>query len=281
MKLLFLLKRFISISAIAVFISANATAAQLQEKPILVIGASFENGLTPVDDNLKGPFAGYASYFGTYLSLGDALLRDERLSGYVINEARAGSTTYERHRCGPTSCLSVGWKSMEYQYKKALMRVVVRDASGNVVRYNTDYIVIGMPNDCLHSGSKGKPQLETKPCSTQEFNETIDYLSSIAQDAVSKGITPVFNIMPKYEDIDLQKFKALGRMAWVIDEKGYNEFRNLIQTRIKTEIPDALIVDTWAEFEGREPDGLHPTYETAVKGAKRVAQAINRHRAGK
>lgn len=281
MKLPSLLKHLLTISIVTICISTNAISAPSQERPILVIGASFESGLTPIDDNLIGPFGGFASYFGTYLSLGDALIRDERLSGYVINEAKAGATTFERLRCGPSFCLPVGWKSMENQYQKALSRVTIRDFSGNVLAYNTDYIVIGMPNDCLHSGAMGIPHLDTTPCATEEFNETIDSLALIAQDAVSKGITPIFNILPKYSDIDLEKFRALNGMAWVIDESSYNEFRDLIQTRIRGEIPEALIVDTWAEFEEREPDGLHPTYETSVKAAKRIAQAIHHHKAVK
>lgn len=260
----------------ALFFSQVILADENNSKPILIIGASYENGVTPIDDNLNGPFGGFASEYGSYLSLGNALIRTDQLDGFVINEAEAGATTFYRLHCGLTFCLTTGWQGMDVQFQKALSRVTIRDLSGNILGYNADYLIVGLPNDCLHSGATGLPQLNTSPCTYGELNGVVDRLRDIAQQAVSLGITPVFNTMPKYSDLDLPFFQAAFGLTWVIDEAGYNELRDLIQSRIQSEVPEALFVDAWAEFETLA-DGLHPNYDTTTKAAKRIAQAILYH----
>ncbi|MFC1749135.1 hypothetical protein ACFL2V_10050 [Pseudomonadota bacterium] len=280
MKFSFLVKSAVSATVLSLILSTNVSADQEREKPILVIGASYENSLTPLDDNIQGPFGGFANLYGSQLTLGDALVRDERLSGFVINEAQGGATTFTRLRCGPTFCLPLGWEGMDLQFQRALSRVAMRDASGNILGYNADYVVIGMPNDCLHSGAMGIPHQETSPCNNSDLNGSVDRLRDIAQDAVSKNITPVFNILPKYNDVDFATFKALFNMAWVIDETTYNEFRDLIQTRIQAEVPETIFVDGWEKFVPIEGDGLHPDYESTEHAAKRIAQAMHKHQVG-
>ena len=94
-------------SSLSIFItfSLNASASSgSAEQPILVIGASFANGSTPFNDNLEAPLGGIAVGFGSYLSLGDALIRNSTVSGFVINEAQAGATTFDRESCLPEVC---------------------------------------------------------------------------------------------------------------------------------------------------------------------------------
>ncbi len=251
-------------------------ANPISDKPILIVGASYENAVTPISNDLLGPFGGFAVGFGSYLSLGNALVRDERLNGFVINEAVAGATTYTRNHCGPDACIPLGWQGMDVQLGKALTRVAVRDAMGNIVDYNADYLVIGTPNDCLHSGASSVPQASTSPCTYQEPNEAVDRLRDLGLRAVSAGITPVYTLLPQYSDWDLPFFQIAFGLTWVIDEMSLNEFRTLMQTRIQAEVPEAVFVDAWAEFE-HLGDGLHPNAETTKKAAKRIAQAIELH----
>lgn len=50
------------------------------DKAILLIGSSYANGTTRIDDNQFGSLFGLAVGSGAYLSLGDALVREKRLN---------------------------------------------------------------------------------------------------------------------------------------------------------------------------------------------------------
>ncbi len=78
-----------------------AWAAQALSPAILVIGASFENAVTPFNDKLEAPLGGISVNAGSYLSLGNALARTPLLDGFIINEAQAGATTFDRLNCTP------------------------------------------------------------------------------------------------------------------------------------------------------------------------------------
>lgn len=269
-------KKLIAIVALFFVLSANAIADSEREKPILLIGASYETGLTPLDDNIEGPFFGWAVQDGSYLGLGNALIRDERLSGFVINEAQGGATTFGRLRCGPTFCLPWGWEGMDLQLQRALKRVAKLDAFGNVLGYNADYLIIGLFNDCGHAGAMGVPHVETEPCTETELNEIVDRLRDLALEAVSHDITPIVTIPPKFEEINNQILKDNFNLKWVMDKTASDTLRELIQTRIPAEVSEAILVDAWADFEYIEGDG-HPTYETAERAAKRYAHAMHKH----
>ena len=66
--------------------------------PLLVIGASTAQGVTPYNNGIA-PLNGIAVNFGSFLSLGQALTRNHKLPGFVINEAQAGATTFPRLAC--------------------------------------------------------------------------------------------------------------------------------------------------------------------------------------
>ncbi len=249
-------------------------------KPILVIGASLENSVTPIDDNLIGPWGGYAVNSGSYLSLGEALVRTKELNGFVINQAEAGATSFARLRCGWYGCMTLGWQGYDVQFQKALSRVAITNPQNpaQIVGYNADYIFIGFPNDCLHSGAMGIPQSQTAPCTVSELNDVIDRLKTVAENALALGITPIFDTIPQYNVLDLPYFRQRSNLIWAISEEDLDTYRDLHRTRIQNEIPEALLVDTWEGMENI--DGIHPTPESAERAAKRVAKAIRDHEKG-
>jgi len=102
------------------------------------------------------------------------------------------------------------------------------------------------------------------------MNATVDRLVALGNFAIAKGITPIFDIYPKYEDLDLALFKSSAGVAWVIDEQGYNTLRDLVHSRLAAELPGAIQLDIWREFT-HLGDGLHPNPATARKAAHLLA----------
>jgi hypothetical protein len=270
--------RIIVMLTISLAFASTLFAGQSSDMPLLVIGASFENGKTPINDALTAPFGGVAVNLGSYLSLGDALVRTERLNGMVINEAQGGATTFDRAACLSDSCLPIYWQGYEKQLQKALMRVAAPDPANQQqpLYYNAKYLVIGTANDCLHADAFGVPQGESTPCGTAELNAYVDRLLAVGRKAQALGITPVYYAYPKYEDLNLPLAKQLYSMSWVMDEQSFNEMRDLHRTRLANELPGALVVDAWKHFE-HIGDGLHPKPKSTIAAAKRIADAINNH----
>jgi hypothetical protein len=83
----------------------------------------------------------------------------------------------------------------------------------------------------------------------------------------------------RYEQLNLNLFRSLYGLAWVINEADYNTLRDLTSSRIKAEVPGAMVLDTWKDFKTLG-DGLHPTPETARRAARIIAHAMNEHDAG-
>ncbi len=246
----------------------------MAEEALLLIGASYVNGSVPFNDKLQAPLGGISVGFGSYLSLGQALTRSPLLPGFVINEAQAGATTFDRTACNPECTPGIGWQGYDKQFTKALARVQTRDPnSGQVVSTNARYVVIVMGNDCLHSDAFGIPQSQAQPCSVEQVNQYIDRLIAVGQRAINEGITPVYDLLPRYEDLDLPLAGQLFGLSWMIGEADYNQMRNIHLSRIAAELPQAIQVDMWKGFE-HGGDGLHPTPETAKRAAMRVAFQI-------
>ena len=249
-----------------------------QQPAILVIGASFSDGRSPINDNMLSPTGGGAINFGSYMALGAALIRTRTrsLPGFVINEAQAGATTFDRLSCHPVvGC--IGWQGYDKQFKKALARVTVRDLPNNptdVLCYNAKYVVLTIANDCLHSGAFGIPQNEAQRCTVKELNDYVDRLIAVGEDALELGITPIYDKYAAYSDLNLPLAQQVYGMNWILDEKGYNELRDLHSARIAAELPDALVVDMWRNFTPIG-DGLHPNSETSMRAASRIGTAIN------
>ena len=243
------------------------------EPALLLIGASYATGSPPFNDNLQSPLGGVAVGFGSYLSLGDALVRNHRVSSAVINEAEAGATTFSRKSCF-FECGDAGWNGYPEQLQKALRRVAIPDPTdpARVLGYNAKYVVISLPVDCLHSEAFGIPQRETEPCGFDEMNDYIERLIGIAERVLEFGLKPVFTRMPRYGDLDLPLAREKFGLLWVINEVDYDTLRNLHTTNLR-EKDGILVVDAWNGFRHRG-DGLHPDSNTAQIAAQRILYAI-------
>ena len=258
--------------ALALALSQAALAKDKPPQlPLLVIGASYAQGKTPFNNGVA-PLGGVSVGLGSFLSLGQALTREDRLPGFVINEGQAGGGTFARPYCAPgaPTCGPAGWDSYQAQFDRALARVAVPPAFNT---YNASYVVITMSNDCLHADAFGVPQSQAQPCSAAQMNESVDRLIALGSDALSKGITPVYDVHPRYEQLDLPLFRSLFGLAWVIGEHDFNMLRNLTRTRIQAELPGAIVIDMWKDFV-HIGDGIHPSPESSRKAARLVAREL-------
>jgi hypothetical protein len=244
---------------------ATSTEVKASQLPLLIVGASYAEGKTPFNNGIA-PLGGVSVGLGSYLSLGQALTKSPLLPGYVINEAQAGATTFARSACAPgaSTCGPAGWESYATQLQKALARVGVPP---NFTTYNARYVLIITPNDCLHADAFGIPQSTSQPCSSAQLNQVADRLIAVGNQARAAGLTPIFDMMPRYKQLDL------NGLAWVISEADYNTLRNLTSTRIRAEVPGSLVLDIWKDF-ANIGDGLHPTPETTRKAAHVIAKEL-------
>lgn len=247
---------------------AHDKASQL---PLLVIGASYSEGKTPFNNGVA-PLGGISVGFGSYLSLGQALTRTQPLPGYVIDEAQAGAGTFARLACAPgaRSCGPAAWESYQTQFQKALARVAVPPS---FTSYNAKYVVITTSNDCLHADAFGIPQSLSQPCTPAQMNQTVDRLIAVGNDALSKGITPIYDVYPRYERLNLPLFGSTFGLAWVISEADYNTLRQLAKTRLQAELHQAIVLDIWKDFV-HIGDGIHPTPETTRRAARIIADEL-------
>ncbi|MFT4924436.1 MAG: hypothetical protein ACI8WB_000514 [Phenylobacterium sp.] len=262
-----------------VLLSLMVASSAMAEAPILMVGASYGSAVTPFNDALQAPQGGTSVSSGSYLSLGNALIRNKSLSGHVINEAQAGATTFDRLFCRAECVEGVVWHGNETQFTKALARVAFADPVTGETRYNADYLVVVTGNDCLHSGAMGIPHSETSPCTLDQVHEHVDRLISLGQMALDKGITPIFLDLPAYNDLDLPHFGSVFGLQWVIDEPTYNAMISVSYDRINAELPDAVQLKVWKKFNVLA-DGIHPDDKSTKRAAKRIARYIRSHRQG-
>lgn len=245
------------------------------QKPILMIGASYVNSKTRIDDNGIGSMGGVAVGFGSYYSLGDALIRNSDLNGLIVNEGSVGATTFDRFSCTYNRCLRggkiLGYKS---QFEDALKRVAIYGVNNPVpIKYNADYIIIGVSNDCIHSDAFGKPQTKTKMCTEQDIEESITNIIDIAKESLKKQITPLISIPPKYSDLNLQLLEQGLHFYWVINEGTYNTYRNELIKRVEDELGKKYILNIWDKFSHRG-DGIHPSRKTVEDASKKVVKKL-------
>lgn len=239
--------------------------------PLLVVGASYAEGKTPFNNGIA-PLGGISVGFGSYLSVGQALTRVHTLPGYVINEAQAGATTFARSYCAPgaSTCGPATWDSYATQLQKALARVA---QPPNFNTYNAKYVVILTANDCLHADAFGIPQASSQPCTLAQMNQVADRLIAVGNQARAAGLTPVYDVMAKYKQLDLPLFRSLYGLAWVIGEADYNTLRQVTSSRIRSEVPGAVVIDIWKDFT-HIGDGIHPNPDTARKAAHIIAKEL-------
>ncbi len=252
--------------------TASTAPHNLGDSPILVIGASYASGKLPFNDDLVAPFGGGAVGFGSYLSLGDALIKK---GAFVINEAQAGATSFDRPFCVTDACLPGGWQGYSTQLQKAAARVAVPNPldPAQIVGLNAAYVYIGLPNDCLHSGAAGIPQQDSAPCTPDEVSAYVDRMVAVGHQAQAMGLVPLYPLYPDYAALDLDLAMAMTGLSWVASEAQYCDMADTYEARISAEVPGALVVDVWKNFENLG-DGLHPTPKRARRAAARVLNAI-------
>lgn len=250
---------------------ATTSSTSPSQLPLLVIGASYGEGKTPFNNGVA-PLGGISVGFGSYLSVGQALTRIHTLPGYVINEAQGGATTFARAYCAPgaSTCGPASWDSYATQLQRALARVA---QPPNFNTYNAKYVVIMMPNDCLHADAFGIPQASAQPCSPAQMNQVADRLVAVGNQARAAGLKPVFDVMPRYKQLNLPFFRDAFGLAWVIGEADYNTLRNLTSSRLRSEVPGAIVLDVWKDFV-HIGDGIHPNPDTARKAAHIIAKEL-------
>lgn len=245
------------------------------DQPLLVIGASFADGRLPFNDALQAPFGGMAVNFGSYLGEGDALVRQ---GFFVVNEAQAGATTFDRNVCFANACIELGWQGYRTQLTKALSRVTIRNPAdpSQVLGYNARYVYFSFANDCVHSGAAGIPQAQSSPCTQEEIDAFVDRVVEVAEDAMDAGLVPVFSRYPEYDRLDLGLQAAATGLTWYASKQQWDALAETFESRIEDELPGAILVDAWHKMETL-PDGLHPTPKSANKAAKRIREAIEEY----
>lgn len=248
--------------------SLVVSSAAMAEAPILLVGASYANASTPFNDVLQAPQGGTSVNNGDFLSLGNALVRHRKLSGHVINEAQAGATTFDRRFCRDVCFEGPLWQGYDKQLTKALARVTAPDQT-----INAQYVLISLPNDCLHSGAMGIPHSETSPCSIQQLNEHADRLVHLGQRILDKGLTPVFLNAPRYDDLDLPFFGQQFQLQWVIGSADYALMTSIRHQRISNDLDGAVQLDVWKGFK-HIGDGIHPNRKSTKRAARRIARFI-------
>lgn len=270
------LKKWVVLAAAAACISvalAKDPSSRPSQQPLLVIGASYSEGKTPFNNGVA-PLGGISVGFGAYLSLGQALTRSEVLPGFVVNEGQGGATTFARPYCAPgaASCGPAGWDSYQTQLERALARVALPPSFST---YSARYVVITTPNDCLHADSFGVPQALSSPCTPAQLNAVADRLIAVGQLVLSKGLTPVFDMYPRYESVDLPLFRSQFGLAWVIGEHDYRQLRELVRSRLRAELGGAVVLDIWQGFR-HGGDGIHPDGASVRSAARMLAHELLR-----
>lgn len=260
--------------SIVLFFLTFKVFATFSNMPILMIGTSYFDGKTRIDDNGYAALGGISVGNGSYLSLGNALIRNKELNGFIINEANVGSTTFERYSCLHNTCYKKG-KILGYteQFNNILKRVAVPN-SQNI--YNAKYLIIGFPNDCIHSDAFGIPQLETQLCDKNSFKKTVDNITEIIERANNIGLTIIIPIPPKYKNLDLKIVQKQLNMVWVIDKKNYNEYVQFYLNKILAKTPYVNFLNIWKNFEHRG-DGIHPNKNTVEYASKKIVKFIKNH----
>jgi len=102
------------------------------------------------------------------------------------------------------------------------------------------------------------------------MNQVADRLVAVGNQARAAGLTPIFDVMPRYKQLDLPLFQSLYGLAWVISEADYNALRTVTSSRVRSEVPGAVVLDIWKDFVNIG-DGIHPTPETARRAANSIA----------
>ncbi len=274
---------------------------------MLVIGASLENGGSPCELASDGSgvennalFCGHVA-FGAYLPLAAALQNRVLVRGQVIDEAIGGATTFARGGFptrlpdgtvpGENARTPVGWE--QYGFNQQYVRAFSQVFNPTTVppQVNARYVVIGVPNDCLHANAFLAAPANTDPDECSKFDPQtgktgleglVDRLIGLGQVAIDSGLTPIYTGYPQYvtggrtDGINLQVSQALFGFSWVISETPYNDLLADYASRIPATLgaSNVIMADAWSPGFENLGDGLHPTPQASTVAAIRIVLAI-------
>lgn len=267
LKILFLLSY--AIMCLNLLFSEVVSNDNDEDKPlIMAIGASFVEPKIPFNVGMTTPFFGGCINSCDMLGLADALKWQQYL---VVSEAQGGATTFERNGCNP-ECIEGHWDSYETQLFRALARVY--DQSSDTLQ--SKYLIVGIPNDCIHPDAFGVPINKARKCTTEDLDAVISRLISIGQIALDVGVVPLFSNYPDYASWDMDLLTEVYNLPWGIPENDFNYLKGQLKSRLISELPGAVLVDTWGEgFERIPGDPLHPNKETSLRAVDKILNAIN------
>ncbi|MDJ0863568.1 MAG: hypothetical protein QNK18_15930 [Gammaproteobacteria bacterium] len=266
------------LAAFAVLCAIAVPAASV-DTPILMIGASYENGKTPCVVDKVNVIGCLSVGFGQYLSLSQALSLNPWNAAIVINEAIGGATTFDRpgYIIPTEQQAEIGWE--EDGFDKQLQRAILAATNPYTGKVTAVYVVIGAANDCLHSNAFETAPSASAPCSLTDINAVIDRYVAIGQRAVAAGLTPVYTGYPPLADpgatsgVDLALAQPVHGFLFTIEAESYGQLVSLFNSRVPAEVPSAIMANAWKRFE-HIGDGLHPTVDTARGAASRVMMSI-------
>ena len=253
------------------FISMSIYSQEIDDNiPLLMIGASYFNGSTRIDDNGNAALNGVAVNFGSYFDLESGLIKNKKLNGLIINEAHVGSTTFDRYSCGKTICLNNG-KILGYkqQFERAIKRVSII----GIKKLNARYLLIGLPNNCIHSDAFGIAQSYTKKCTIEDIKRTSDSIVEIVENATMLGLVAIVAIPPKFEGLNLELTKEILNLEWVVSKKEYDFYAENYVHLIKNNTTNAIFLDIWSGFV-HQGDGIHPDKTSVTNAADKIADFI-------
>lgn len=258
---------------------ASAASAAPVDTPILVIGASYENGKTPCVLNKINVIGCLSVGFGRYLSLSQALSLNALNGAIVLNEAIGGATTFDRpgYIIPTEKQAEIGWE--EDGFDKQLQRAILAATNPRTGTVTAEYVVIGVANDCLHSNAFETAPSESAPCTLAELNAVVGRYVAIGRQAAAAGLTPVYTGYPPLADrgdtsgVDWALARPANGFLFTIDAASYGQLVSIYNSRIPAEVPGAILANAWNRFE-HIGDGLHPTFDTAQRAALRVMVSI-------
>ncbi len=265
----FAMKRVKLILALfSIFISVLTNAQQAEDYVLIFIGGSFQQGKTPYNLYLNGPLYGAAVNGGRYVSLASEF---DRMGYYIINEAQAGATTFERIGCGYDFCVEAYWDSYETQLDRAIPRVTSRDGT-----INAKFVVIGTSNDCLHPGAFNVPFIESKKCDYIDLIAWGNRLVAVAKRVQSYGLVPIVTEFPRWTTEQLKTFQEYNNMPWISTVEELDIRRKYLKTILHAELDEFIYVRPWGNFQSII-DGIHPTEETVTNAALTIENAMNEY----
>lgn len=264
------------------FIVPQFAQADRLTSPLLVVGASFENGKTPCILGETNVLGCISINFGEYLSIGNALARSKKNNGRIFVEAIAGATTFDRPGFlgpfGPQA--GVGWE--QYGYQKQLDRALAATTNPITGTVNAKFVVVGMANDCLHSHAMSVQPADATPCAVVDLDAVVSRYIAVGQQALAAGVTPVFTGYPPLRTpgsiigIDLSVSQQAYDLVFVIDDANYTALANLYNQRIAAELPDAILVNAWESIV-TIGDGLHPDQASVERATRVIMDAIEEY----